>query len=725
MSIDAELELYADLLGRDRPEVQRLLRAAARSADGARIAKNLLRVRCRRAGLDPHDDDPYQAALSPETLGGEGNLIGATVRQGLPVVWREEEKPYGLICCGAPGGGKTTFLLNVIRQSARRSCAVVPDLRGDYECLCRCGPNVRFFFVGRTPMNFLKGPGGVPPAVFYQRFAEVFTDQFDQRQAGRRYLSMVLDSLDAKRRETGHWPCLLDLHDALQARKEARGSDELRFRNRCLARVDAVIRALGSDSVGVERGIDLEKLINEPGTLVFRLEAEASVADWFVDYLLAWVFECRTWSENKFSLPPLIFVLDEQRRILRPRSRSELASGVSGFELRLTRARALGISLVVAEQVVSEISRAVRVSTHLVAAFRTTGTELRATAELLGLRERRQVERLQSLPKGECIVRLPGDRCPHPLHVRVPLPAIDRSNLTAAEHELYERRSLEDLLPGVVPRYEGYAAEYQAVREREKDPNRLSRKAWEVFVSIARKPWAAILERCAELHMDRSEEEAARRECKDKGYIREAGTLGKGFRFFELTAKGKAFAAMHNIPFARFKSGVVHHSLNQRIKRALGRTFPGLRFLSRAAPVGSVQPDAYAVFPDGRVLCVQVCCSNKHSYEVNALVKLCSAAAVDLVLVVARTKKDAAALKVAVEDHWVEGTPRKYLLLSATDASFWVRHSSFCWTNRSKTLPMAAGSRRNAPSHCFQMSRASASMVSAFRRSSGLRRRER
>jgi len=314
--IDAELENYAAAFGPDDPRIRRLLKAAGRSETGRRIAKSVLRARLRRAGVDPDDNDPFPVLVPPEALGGEGLLIGNLVETDQSLIWQDDEIPYSALCVGDPGFGKTTLIISLLIQLAARYTAIVPDLRGDYECLCRAVPQARFFPFGSFPINLLRGSTQVPPATFNQRFSEVFTDQFDQRQSSRRYLNMVLDDLDAKRAETGHWPCVLDLLEALEDRKEVRGSDAIRFRDRCIARVDALRRALGDEAVGVEQGIDLEELVKDGTMLVFRTELEKSVQDFLTNWLLMYVFEHRRWAEDKFNQRPIVFVLDEQRSIL-------------------------------------------------------------------------------------------------------------------------------------------------------------------------------------------------------------------------------------------------------------------------------------------------------------------------------------------------------------------------------------------------------------------------
>jgi hypothetical protein len=313
-----DLERYAKRLGTGRDDVRGLLVIARQSADGARIARSVLRAELRRAGLDPDDDDPFTIAPTAYDLGGEGVQIGM-LSNGSVLVWRHGEIAYSGIWVGSPGSGKTNSVLDLCVQLSGHYTVVAPDLRGDYEPLVRVIPGARLFAFGEFPVNILRGPSRVPPPVFNQRFVEVFTDMFDLFQASRRYLNLVLDSLEAKRAETGHWPCLLDLKDELEGRREERGSSELEFRNRCLARVDAICRALGEKSVGVEQGIDLEWLIEQKTVLIFRMELERSIQDFLTNWLALYMFTHRAFAEDKFNQRPLIFVLDEQRSLLRTR----------------------------------------------------------------------------------------------------------------------------------------------------------------------------------------------------------------------------------------------------------------------------------------------------------------------------------------------------------------------------------------------------------------------
>jgi len=343
-----------------------------------------------------------------------------------------------------------------------------------------------------------------------------------------------------------------------------------------------------------------------------------------------------------------------------------MAGEVTHFELLLTRGRALSIAYIFAEQVPTAITHAARVSARFVVAFATSGPELRVTAELLGLRDAREVEWLRRLAPGEAIVAMSGDRLPAPLLVQFPLPEIDRSNLTRREREFYARRSLEDQLPHVKPRYTGFIEERQEVKQRERDPNRLSVNAWKVFVRIAEHPDETIEERMRHLGFNRAEEGAARKEGRTKGYVAEAGSFGQGITLFKVTPKGRAFAEKHNVPVTTFKSGVVHESLLNRVRRRISKACPGITWQKPAGATGSTQPDAYGLFTDGRAICVQIGYRNKLDYEIKRLLDLCRIEHVDMVLLVAANKKAVEAAASVIAEKWQNEVPRRYVLTSAT-----------------------------------------------------------
>ena len=133
-----ELDRLAKQLGSRREDVRRLLDIAARSADGARLARNLLRARLRRAGMDPEDLGafPLVSALPPGRF-PIGRVINGTVEGpvlALPEGSRSDIQHTAIV--GETRKGKTFLLLHVARQhmSAGGHCWVF-DPEGEFPLL--------------------------------------------------------------------------------------------------------------------------------------------------------------------------------------------------------------------------------------------------------------------------------------------------------------------------------------------------------------------------------------------------------------------------------------------------------------------------------------------------------------------------------------------------------------------------------------------------------------
>ena len=354
-----------------------------------------------------------------------------------------------------------------------------------------------------------------------------------------------------------------------------------------------------------------------------------------------------------------------------------MANEITSLDLLITRGRGMGISFIVVEQLPSRTSKETRVSAHLIVAFNTAGPEIRTTAELLGFNSKDEVEELRTLGKGECIVSPPGDRCAIPLRLQFALPAIDRKNLTAQERIDHIARSLKDLLPDTQPRFSGFIEQRQETKQRERDPNRLSIRAWKVFVRIAGYTDETIDERCAVLNLNKAEEGSARKESVGKGYLTRAGSLGQNITLFELTPKGRAFADQHNIPVRKYQSGLVHETILRRVMKGLSKACSQLKWTNPSGATGSIQPDAYGLLPDGWAICVQVHFRNKLEYEVGKLMDLCRIDHVDMVLLVAATKKATEAVMAEIAKSWRKDVPQRYQLISATECL----KPDFDWTD--------------------------------------------
>ena len=136
--VDPEIERLAKLLGIHRPDVRRLLDIAARSADGARLAKNLFRAKVRQAGMDPNDPAAFSRVTElPPGRFRIGHVINGDAEGpvlALPEGSRSDIQHTAI--AGATRYGKSWMLLSLCRQhiSAGGSCWII-DPEGEFPVL--------------------------------------------------------------------------------------------------------------------------------------------------------------------------------------------------------------------------------------------------------------------------------------------------------------------------------------------------------------------------------------------------------------------------------------------------------------------------------------------------------------------------------------------------------------------------------------------------------------
>lgn len=167
--IDDELKRLAQRLGADRPDVRPLLDAAARSADGARLAKNILRAKLRRLGLDPDDPAafPLVASLPPGPLRVGTVLNGQAIGPVFALPEGSRSNIQHTLVVGETRMGKTWTLLEVARQAIALGAPVwIFDPEGEYHVLTNAVPEpVKPLVLAprHLRLNFLQPPHDAVP----------------------------------------------------------------------------------------------------------------------------------------------------------------------------------------------------------------------------------------------------------------------------------------------------------------------------------------------------------------------------------------------------------------------------------------------------------------------------------------------------------------------------------------------------------------------------------
>jgi hypothetical protein len=183
------------------------------------------------------------------------------------------------------------------------------------------------------------------------------------------------------------------------------------------------------------------------------------------------------------------------------------------------------------------------------------------------------------------------------------------------------------------------------------DPEAVAGDALKVFMRIAEKT-ETIDERCKAISIERGLETKVRKLLEAKGYVAEGEiTLGNKIKIYGLTAKGYEVAKKMKIRAKRYKSGMVHEFLLERIGRKLLSLNSQYRLQrnSQIAREYGIQPDSVLNMTSDYRVIIEIVCTNVKR-EVEILNKERTIPGVDMVLAIAANKKVKKALEEALED---------------------------------------------------------------------------
>jgi hypothetical protein len=310
--------------------------------------------------------------------------------------------------------------------------------------------------------------------------------------------------------------------------------------------------------------------------------------------------------------------------------------------VRLLRTgRKHGISVVVVDQTPSELPPAVLGNLATRVVFRLTN-ELcaRAVSVSMGMDDG-QKDELVELPRRRAIIQSADN--PKPFMIRVvEIPERYRPG----EEELLERE--RQSLAGLdheVPEADAAEVLYGKKEEPEFRVKAIRGDMHKVLARIAERPCETIEERGESLGMERAKEYRARQNLEKLGMIEPGDRVGSKWQLYVLTAKGREWAASLGLKVPEFKSGVGHEFMAARVREALERFFEGMEFFppGKGLGIAGVQPDLLAGLrghgvDGGWRMAIQVCSTNKGSYEADRAVALSGIEQIDLVVIVAKNK---------------------------------------------------------------------------------------
>lgn len=400
----------------DADEVERLEKRLQRFPDRAEMVRRRVIIKCRKLKLDP--SDVFHPHPSRKSLGTRGLDLGNVSPLGQDFFFLDKDwSAGGIMFSGCTSSGKTTALCHVLEEGNRNGIgAIVIDLRGDLvKILAPRIPDLLVIGPGQDRLNPCSPPPGVKLRDWLRVISGRLTFDLGLKEASQIFLINVFAKLAKACEKLRVVPTMRDVLEFVKEQKTRPRSSDEACKERIIARLGALIDICGP-VFSVQKGFPVVEKAEQGRVVVIHHLLEKMACDFVAAIRLYYTFTKRLFSPDPFRQPRLFYVLDEQRSLIRAQRHDEF---VPDIELAFSRSRALGISYLVAEQLISQVSPAVITSCRLKLAFCNTAPELRYVANSLGLDFLQQNE-IPRLPPGECIARLAGNRIPYPFRLKFP-----------------------------------------------------------------------------------------------------------------------------------------------------------------------------------------------------------------------------------------------------------------------------------------------------------------
>lgn len=375
--------------------------------------------RIKALGLDP--EDKFLPPPEPGNLGEGGLFLGEVPGIG-DFRYEVDELCTGMVFLGSPKSGKTCSVCHTIKEAQRQDPpigCVVACLRGDFLELGTQVSGALVIPAEKDRFNPLEPPPGVEQKKWNHLFSARITRDLGLQFASEAFAIKMLSQVSEKCAQLGRIPNLVDFYRVLESYRPRPRSSEEGYWERLLARIRTLIDVYGEDVLGVQKGFPVIEAAEDGRLVILSMrKLPKFLADFLSSIRVYSLYYKRLHKKTPFGHPPVLFILDEQRSLIR---KQNLEFGIPDLELLFTRSRALNIGWVVAEQLGSQVSPALLISCRLRMAFNTSPPENLFSARLLGLNQG-QTEELHNLPPGHCIARLAGDRIPDPFKMVFPDP---------------------------------------------------------------------------------------------------------------------------------------------------------------------------------------------------------------------------------------------------------------------------------------------------------------
>lgn len=623
---EPELERLAKALGPNRNDVRHLLDVAARSADGARIAKTVFRARLRQAGMNPDDQAAFPMVLElPPGMFRVGHVLNGDVEGPLFALPQGSTANIAhTAVVGETRRGKTYVLLSISRQhiEAGGRCWIV-DPEDEYDVLARVitGPTKPLVLCPRhLRFNIFEPPAdAIPWKTWLEDLCLLLRQEMFLRDGSVNLFDSEMRRLIEGKGLAGGQPQFPSLAETLEhfsnlklGGAKARGGtwlESLTNRLGMLCNVfEDTARVTGSDM--------LRQLARRP--VIFRLRGLRGLPlQFLVNFCITWLAR---YQEVTPAVMVFMIVLEEFHLMTADPARADI--GRPTLCTQVATAGKRGIRFVFSNQLLSTFPDDILGNLACRVVMRLSNPKCLWVAQRsLGLTPE-QATKIPELAFREAIVQY-GDY-PAPFKIRV-----DELSFPPPPDEAALEEAAREFLAQVA------WTEDAEVHPPEPDLA-ITGDALKVFIRTAENSAELITERCDALEMDRAQEVRARKHLEAKGFITAVEqTLGNRLKFYELTAKGIEWARRNHIKVKQYKSSPLHEFILNHVEKAIGVLSSKFSFQrhSEIAREHGLEPDSVLNLPGGQRVIIEICCNNM-PYEARNLVRETQVDGVDMVLAV-------------------------------------------------------------------------------------------
>jgi hypothetical protein len=653
MAFLGRIRELAKIVGLDDPRVQRVVEIAERFPESLETGERCLRAMAREKGISLATPPLFHV---PRELPSEGTVLGRVLRGEMPVGeyrYDVSQLAGNVAILGVTGCGKSTLVKHLCEGWIEAGlCVIVFDVGDEYgDLIHRFGPDKLLVIRARNfPLALFANPPGsrLSDVSWLSQVVSVLRETQYLRDGSCNLLLKVVGDMYRERgvfEGSGHYPVATEVFAELISRKFSAQSRHAGYLETLVNRAQALLQSFPNFNA---RRSPAPAQVMQRSLVVRMADLSPSEHDVFLNLFQVWqdsarVGELRTTTDVVNVVEEAHIAMSRQKMW-----RFDLGEPLTVRELRTCRKR--GLSLVIVDQVPSELPAAVlgNVSTRIV--FRLTNSPcLGAIEDSMGL-NREQVTELSELPRRRAVVQSASQPKPFLMEV-IDVPR----GRPASREELEEREriSLEllDYEPAEVDVSLFLFGGPRKKSEQEKKEGTLGGDLHKVMARLCERPYELIEERAEALEMDRAREYRARQDLEKLGMIERAGKVGSRWDLYVPTSKGVRWASDLGLPVYRYKGSIEHEVMVRKVRTSMEDFSSGIEVIAagEALGVSGLQPDLIARVrtPDGdssRRVAVEICFENKPEYEAERVLRLLAIEQINFVVIVARNKTSANAI---------------------------------------------------------------------------------